>query len=241
MAGEIRENQIKDTDVLSENEASSTTSGTSGAGYIGVSDDGGYYTAANVETVLQEVGSTKPKITTSTSTPVGSVTPGKVGDIHVDTTNDKVYMAYGTANTEWREVGATSGRYEEVFTASTTWTANHGLSSRPIVILLDSGDEQIIPNSLDITTTQAVAVFTSSVAGRLIAINAISATTENRYEESFSASTTWTATHGLGVRPVITLLDSSDYVIEPDTLQITTTQVVATFTSAIAGRIVARR
>lgn len=38
---------------------------------------------------------------TGTATPIGSVTPGYVGEIYYDTTNKVSYRAYGAANTEW--------------------------------------------------------------------------------------------------------------------------------------------
>jgi hypothetical protein len=38
---------------------------------------------------------------TGTATPIGSVTPGYVGEIYYDSTNKVSYRSFGTANTEW--------------------------------------------------------------------------------------------------------------------------------------------
>jgi hypothetical protein len=46
---------------------------------------------------------TFPIITNSTSSPVGSVTPTKIGDMHIDTSSgsETVYISYGTTNSDW--------------------------------------------------------------------------------------------------------------------------------------------
>lgn len=93
--------------------------------------------------------------------------PTAIEGAFIYNTTDKKY--YGsTDGSTWAEIGAASSRYEEAFTSATTWTMTHNLGSRPTVSILDSSDYVIVPDTVQITTTQVIATFTSAVAGRMI-------------------------------------------------------------------------
>jgi len=47
-------------------------------------------------------------ISNGTATPVSSVTPKKIGHIYIDTSAPAVYIAYGTANTDWIAIAEVS-------------------------------------------------------------------------------------------------------------------------------------
>lgn len=104
-----------------------------------------------------------------TSTPVSSLTPDYIGQQFIDTTNDIVYIAYGTLNTEWQEVGAGGGGFGLVTNdygnlnggGTSTWDASAGTplimkgdqASATCTILIDAttlpiGNTQMIHNKM---------------------------------------------------------------------------------------------
>ncbi|NOR84831.1 hypothetical protein GQ473_01830 [archaeon] len=47
----------------------------------------------------------KTRVIRTTGAGVPSSTPGNIGDIYVDTTNNKMYIAYGTSSSsDWKKV-----------------------------------------------------------------------------------------------------------------------------------------
>jgi len=104
------------------------------------------------------------------------------GGFHYNTTDGKFYGS--TDGSTWAEIGSGAGaRFEQTFTASTTWTMTHNLGVQPSISIIDSNNDVIEADNIEITTTQVIATFTSAVAGKIIATGgSITSSTITTYE-----------------------------------------------------------
>ena len=222
-------------------EFGSTTS-PSGASLIGVEDTGNYFTGTDVEAVLQELGAEAPTISSGAGAP--SSTPTKVGDIYVDTTNDDPYTAVGTSSSADWSLGGGGGvsspaSYTHTETpASTSWTVNHGLGSKPFIQVYDGSDQIVNPTSITHdSNNQATITFTVAQSGSAICLSVGALNASGTYTHTETpASASWTVAHSLGKKPIIEIRDSSGNVILPmNTKHDSVNQATITFSSAIAG------
>lgn len=105
--------------------------------------------------------------------------------------------------------------------AATTWTVTHNLnSSTPVVQIYDADNQQIIPDSITISTANVVTVtFSSAMAGyAVIVIGSEEGSTKPNtiYTQSVSTPTTsLTLNHNLGYYPIVSAYDINGVLVLP--------------------------
>lgn len=134
----------------------------------------------------------------------------------------------------------------ESFTSQTSVVANHGFNNSNVIVqVYDSSDEQITPNTIDITDANNVTVnFSSATTGKII-IYASDTSVANTgvtayYSQGFTSSTSVAVSHSLGQKyPVVKCYDSSDQEIEPATITaVDDNNLTVTFSPAQTGKVV---
>lgn len=126
--------------------------------------------------------------------------------------------------------------------ASASWVIEHNLNtSTPIVQIYVDGqivtpDEIIIidPNSINVTFLQPTLGTATLLSGSIFGIKA----TNPAVTKTFAAATSWTVQHNLGRQPMVRCY-SNGVEVQPSTLEVTDTDVTATFgTLAVGGTLI---
>jgi len=125
--------------------------------------------------------------------------------------------------------------------ASSTWSITHGLNTRSVFVMVyDSSDRAVIPDAIEITGVNTVAVSLSAAAtGKAVVLSGhVDGNTPPSYAYEFyqtNPSTTWTITHNLGRNPIVRIFVGNQEV-QPLTTTFTSSNVVTvTFTTAQQG------
>lgn len=124
--------------------------------------------------------------------------------------------------------------------ASATWTIPHGLNANNVFVqVMDINGHTVIPNDIDLSVVNVATItFNTAIVGRAIAmLGSLSGVPKDNvvYTQTFSSSTTWVITHGLGYNP-ITRIYVGGYEIQPyNIVHDSTVQTTLTFSSAQAG------
>ncbi len=121
-------------------------------------------------------------------------------------------------------------------TPSTTWTFNHNLGQKfPIFQVFDSNDEVIIPSKITaVNSDTATITFPSAQTGKVIASLG---TGPGGMTQQFSAATTWSVSHNMGVDyPIVTVYDSNRKIVFPNEIRsIDADNVEVYFSTPVAG------
>ena len=123
--------------------------------------------------------------------------------------------------------------YNETFAASTSWVVNHELGDYPLVVQCwnsDTNDSALLaPESIVRTSADQIVISwgTKSIAGQVCVIQTkldaeIPQTYNRVYNETFTASTSWTVNHDLNNFPLVVQCWSSDTIdsalLTPDSI-----------------------
>lgn len=135
---------------------------------------------------------------------------GVVGDFYIDTAHSRLYGP--KTSTGWdgyTVIGGTGSLFEYTHTqntAATTWTINHNLGIKPTVQLLNTGSQVIEGDLVHTNSNQAIAYFSTPVAGLARCVGGI-------------GTAPGAGTGGLfdGTETVITALANDDYLFLTDT------------------------
>ena len=135
---------------------------------------------------------------------------GVVGDFYIDTTHSRLYGP--KTSTGWdgyTVIGGTGSLFEYTHTqnsASSTWTINHNLGIKPTVQLLNTGSQVIEGDLVHTNSNQAIAYFSTPVAGLARCVGGI-------------GTAPGAGTGGLfdGTETIITALANDDYLFLTDT------------------------
>lgn len=118
--------------------------------------------------------------------------------------------------------------YTEPFVGQTSLTVTHNLSDdRPIVQVYDSANEQITPDTIDITDSNNVAIEFAVATTGFVVVHGGTAELKSGgvgtylHDQTVSSSA-WSVTHNLNdSNPVVQVFDSTGDVIEPTSIDIT--------------------
>jgi hypothetical protein len=139
----------------------------------------------------------------------------------------------------------------DTFTSTLTKVVNHNFNSKNVIIgIYDSNDNQVIPETVNLTDYNNVTITFSQLTtgtvvvakgghivsgSQLVDIAEVAAQTD-----SFISQTTYTATHNFGTKNVfVTVYDDNDNVIIPSVINTpTSSSVQLTFAESTTGRVV---
>lgn len=139
----------------------------------------------------------------------------------------------------------------DTFTSTLTKVVNHNFNSKNVIIgIYDSNDNQVIPETVNLTDYNNVTITFSQLTtgtivvakgghivsgSQLVDIAEVVAQTD-----SFTSQTTYTATHNFGTKNVfVTVYDNNDNVVIPAIINTpTTSSVQLTFAESTTGRVV---
>lgn len=171
--------------------------------------------------------------------------PANPGEGEFAFVNRRPYVCVNIeGNPAWVPLGSTVDmyRYDEG-SPSLEWVIHHNLGSSVVFVQVFGTDGKTVgPDSVDCSVKNTCVVkFLTPQAGTALVMLGDTVGTGNldyAYENTYPASTVWTVQHNLGYRPAITCIDTNGLVIQPATIdQTSTMQAIITWSAAVSGTV----
>jgi len=143
---------------------------------------------------------------------------------------------------------AQTATVSQTFSNQTSVTVDHNFNTRNVIIqTFDDNNAQVIPASVTLTSvTRATITFDSSTSGRVVVakgghiVSGVNVAQNATITDTFSNQTSVATSHNFDTKNVlVTVYDSNDAMIIPDSIVTTDTNTVTTtFDASTSGRVV---